>query len=58
LLVIAMLATVGVLFAGIISFAFGKNANPKTATRLMTARVALQGVAVLLLGLVVLAYAS
>ena len=49
-----MLATLGVLFAGIISFAFGKKANAKNATRLMAARVALQGVAVALFGLMVL----
>ena len=53
-----MLATLGVLFVGIISFAFGRNANSKNATRLMAARVALQGVAVALLGLRVLVYAS
>ena len=58
LLVIAMLATLGVLFAGIISFAFSKKENGKNATRLMTARVALQGVAVALFGLMVLVYAS
>jgi hypothetical protein len=58
MLVVAMLATLGVLFAGIISFAFGKNGNSKNATRLMAARVALQGLAVGLLGLMVLAYAS
>jgi len=53
-----MLATLGVLFVGIISFAFGKNGNSKNATRLMAARVALQGVALALLGLMVLVYAS
>jgi len=53
-----MLATLGVLFAGIISFAFTKKGNSKNATRLMAARVALQGLAVGLLGLMVLAYAS
>jgi len=52
----AMLATVGVLFAGIVAFAFNKNANAKYATRLMAARVALQGVAVVLFGLMVLVY--
>ena len=39
-------------------FAFGKKGNSKYATRLMAARVALQGLAVGLLGLMVLAYAS
>ena len=58
MLVVAMLATLGVLFVGIISFAFTKKGNSKNATRLMAARVALQGVAVALLGLMVLAYAS
>ena len=52
-----MLATLGVLFAGIISFAFTKKGNNKNATRLMAARVALQGVAVALFGLMVLIYA-
>jgi hypothetical protein len=54
LLVVAMLATLAVLFVGIISFAFGKKASAKNATRLMAARVALQGVAVALFGLMVL----
>ena len=53
-----MLATVGVLFAGIISFAFSKNATAKNATRLMAARVVLQGVAVALFALMVLVYSS
>jgi hypothetical protein len=51
-----MLATVGVLFVGIISFAFSKNGNAKYATRLMTARVVLQGVALALFGVMVLVY--
>jgi hypothetical protein len=58
LLAFAMLATVGVLFAGIISFAFSKNGRAKNATRLMTARVVLQGVALALFGLMVLVYYS
>ncbi len=49
-----MLATVLVLFAGIISFAFNTEANAKYATRLMAARVILQGVAVALFALTVL----
>ena len=53
-----MLATLAVLFVGIISFAFGKKASAKNATRLMAARVALQGVAVALFGLMALVYYS
>lgn len=49
-----MLATVVVLFAGIISFGFNTKANAKYATRLMAARVILQGVTVALFGLMVL----
>lgn len=49
----AMLATVVVLFAGIISFAFNTKTNAKYATRLMAARVILQGVAVALFALMV-----
>lgn len=50
----AMLATVLVLFAGIISFAFSTKIDAKYATRLMAARVILQAVAVALFGLMVL----
>lgn len=50
----AMLATVVVLFAGIISFGFNTKTNAKYGTRLMAARVILQGVAVALFGLMVL----
>ncbi|MBK8210026.1 MAG: HIG1 domain-containing protein [Rhodospirillales bacterium] len=53
---LAMLATLGVLFAGVISFAFGKDSQ-KYATKLMTARVACQAVAVALFGAIVLMYA-
>lgn len=41
-----MAATLGVFFAGIISFAFGNPDNRALATRLMTVRVVLQGIAV------------
>lgn len=47
-------AVILVLFAGILSFAFGNRVDRAWATRLMTLRVVLQGVAVLLLGLMVL----
>lgn len=50
----AMLATLGVLFAGVISFAINGEVNRKYATKLMAARVILQGVAVALFGLTVL----
>ncbi|MBL8658136.1 MAG: twin transmembrane helix small protein [Rhodospirillales bacterium] len=50
----AMLATLGVLFAGVISFAMNGNANRKYATKLMAARVILQGVAIVLFAATVL----
>lgn len=43
---LAMLATAGVLFAGIVSFAFGARSDRTLGTKLMTARVVLQGVAI------------
>jgi hypothetical protein len=54
LLGVAMLATLGVLFAGVISFAFNTKANAKYANTLMTARVVCQAVAVALFGALVL----
>jgi hypothetical protein len=56
LLGLAMLATLGVLFAGVISFAFGGKNTQKHATTLMTARVVCQAVAVALFGAIVLLY--
>jgi hypothetical protein len=53
---LAMLATVGVLFAGVISFAVGSKMNQKYATRLMAARVACQAVAIALFGALVVFY--
>ena len=50
----AMLATLGVLFAGVIAFAFNTKTNAKYANRLMTARVVCQAVAVALFGAMVL----
>jgi Hypoxia induced protein conserved region len=50
----AMLATLGVLFAGVISFAFNTKTNAKYSTKLMTARVVCQAVAVALFGAMVL----
>lgn len=47
----AMLATLGVLFAGVISFAFNGETSRKYATKLMAARVILQGVAIALFAL-------
>jgi hypothetical protein len=58
LLGLAMLATVGVLFAGVISFAFGGKNSQKYSTALMTARVACQAVAVALFGIIVLLYVA
>ena len=54
LLGIAVVATVLVLFAGVISFAFGNRTDRKLATRLMTARVVLQGLALAIFALIVL----
>lgn len=48
LLFAAMAATVLVLIAGVVSFAFGNRTDRHLATRLMTARVVLQGVAIAL----------
>ena len=56
LLGLAMLATLGVLFAGVISFAVSPKTNEKYATKLMTARVVCQAVAVALFGAFVLFY--
>mgnify|MGYP001244623202 CR=1 FL=1 len=56
LLGLAMLATLGVLFAGVISFAVSPKTNEKYATKLMTARVICQAVAIALFGLIVLLY--
>ena len=54
LLGVAMLATVGVLFAGVISFAFNSKMNAKYSNKLMQARVVLQAVAVALFAAIVL----
>ena len=54
LLGIAMLATLGVLFAGVISFAFNSKVNAKYSNKLMQARVVLQAVAVALFAATVL----
>lgn len=54
LLIIAMLATAVVLFAGVISFAFNSKVNSRYATQLMSLRVIFQGVAIALFGLIVL----
>lgn len=56
LLGVAMLATLGVLFAGVISFAVSPKTNEKYATKLMTARVVCQAVAVALFGAIILFY--
>jgi len=53
LLVLTMLATAGVLLAGIAGFIHGGTFNERYGNRLMRARVGLQFLAVLLLGLIV-----
>ena len=55
LLGLALLAVLGVLFAGIFSMAQGGAFNRKHGNRLMRWRVALQGLAILLFALLVLA---
>lgn len=50
----AMLVTLGVLCAGVISFAFNTKTNAKYANKLMTARVICQAVAVSIFGIMVL----
>jgi hypothetical protein len=54
LLVIAMLATAGVLLVGLIGFFRGGAFNEKYGNRLMQARVGLQFLALLILGLLFL----
>ena len=54
LLMIAMLATAGVLLVGLIGFFRGGSFNEKYGNTLMRARVGLQLLAVLLLGLLFL----
>ena len=53
---LAMVATLGVLFAGVITFAVSPKANQKYATRLMTMRVVCQAVAIALFAAMVLLY--
>jgi hypoxia induced protein len=50
----AMLVTLGVLCAGVISFAFNTKTNAKYSNKLMTARVICQAIAVAIFGLMVL----
>ena len=50
----AMLATLGVLCVGVISFAFNTKTNAKYSNKLMTARVICQAVAVAIFGIMVL----
>lgn len=53
-LAVALLAVLGVLFAGLISMARGGEFNRKHGNRLMRWRVALQGLAVMLFALAML----
>ena len=52
------LAVVVTLFAGVVSFAFGSRTDRHLATKLMTLRVVLQGVAILLVVVMVLLSAN
>lgn len=54
LVIVAMLATLGVLFAGMVSMAKGGEFNRKHGNRLMRWRVILQGSALLLLAIALL----
>ena len=53
-IVIAMVATLGVLLVGVIGMARGGDFNKKNANKLMRARVAMQAVAVGLFAIVLL----
>ena len=55
LLIIAMVMTLGVLFAGMFSMARGGEFNRKHGNRLMRWRVIMQGVALVILALAMLA---
>ena len=54
LLGLAMLATLGTLFAGIVAFGFNTKNNSRYSNTLMRARVACQAVALALFGAIVL----
>jgi hypothetical protein len=54
LMVVAMVATVGVLFFGLFSMVRGGDFNKRNANKLMRLRVVMQGVAILLFLLFVL----
>ncbi len=54
LVVIAMIATLGVLLAGILGMATGGNFNKRYANKLMRARVLLQALAVLFFAIALL----
>ena len=53
-LIVAMLATAGVLFVGLVGFLQGGTFNERYGNRLMRARVGLQLLAVVALGLLFL----
>ena len=55
LLIIAMVMTLGVLFAGMFSMARGGEFNRKHGNRLMRWRVIMQGIALVILALAMLA---
>jgi hypothetical protein len=51
---VAMFLTVAVLFVGVVTFAFNAQINAKYGTKLMSARVILQGLAIALFALLML----
>jgi hypothetical protein len=52
LLIVAMLATLGVLFFGIITMARGGDFNLKYGNKIMRTRIVLQGVALLIFAII------
>jgi hypothetical protein len=52
LLILAMLATLGVLFFGIFTMARGGEFNRRNSNKLMRARIVLQGLALLLFAII------
>jgi len=52
LLIVAMLATLGVLFFGIITMARGGDFNLKYGNKIMRTRILLQGVALLIFAII------
>lgn len=54
LAIAALAATAAVLVVGVVTFALGPGFSARNGTKLMAMRVILQGIAVVLIGLIVL----